>query len=244
MKFLLCLQFWDQDKEKAMRLARFIVDMDPRFRIDTEFVFVARFDCEHDHDTIRYVNRKFRVNWITSSTRWTGWPGGPNAMALDTIEWLAANRPDSGGALLFEPDCVPVRLDWLDVIMADWDRARFASKMIMGAWRPSGGALGHINGNCVIRPNMGRRLAVRSIIGPELAWDCAIAPYTSKDWYISDRIKNCFESRDAKPDDLFSAAAGSDYPALVHGYKDDSAYNLAAQKLLSSHEQPEIPHLT
>ncbi len=232
MKFLLCLQFWEGDKAKAMRLARFIADLELGFRTDVEFVFVTRFDCEHDHDTIRYVNKKFRVNWISSHTRWTGWPGGPNGMARDTLEWLEANRAGSGSALLFEPDCVPVSTYWIDTLIREWDRARFAEKIVMGAWRPSGGADGHINGNCVILPSAIKHMAVAAI-GPDLAWDCAIAPYVKNKWLKTDRIRNCFESKNAAPKDLFWAPVGEDSPVLVHGFKDDSAYNLSHEHLLN-----------
>lgn len=237
MKFIICLQFWEKDKVTAMRLARFIADLERVFRVDTEFLFVARYDCEHDHDTIRYVNEKFRVNWITSHTKWTGWPGGPNAMARDTLEWLDANRSRSGGALLFEPDCVPTRTDWIDVLIQEWDRGRFAEKILMGAWRPSGGADGHINGNCVLRPNFLRHVGIDCFI-PDLAWDCAISPYVKNRWLKSDRIRNCFESLNATDKDVFWTPIGQDTPALVHGFKDDSAYNLV-QRLLH-HDTSEL----
>ncbi len=237
MKFILALQFHEADKAKAMRLARFIADLEPFFRNDTEFLFVARFDCEHDHDTIRYVNSKFRVNWITSYTKWTGWPAGPNAMARDTLEYLAANRRDSGGVLLFEPDCAPVSPSWITHLIEEWDRARFAERIIMGAWRPSGGADGHINGNCVLRPNIALQIGL-DMIGPDLAWDCAIVPYVKNRWLATTLIKNCFESKDATGRDLFWNPIGQDAAVLVHGYKDDSAYNLAHKNLLEPDPTP------
>jgi hypothetical protein len=231
MKFHVCLQFWEGDKANAMRLARFIADLEPEFRKDTEFVFIARFDCEHDHPTCKYVGLKFKTTWITSHTKWTGWPGGPNGMAKDTLEWLAANRRESGGALLIEPDCVPVCRGWLDRIMAEWDMARFAERILMGAWRNSGGEHGHINGNCVVRPDFAKAISL-DCVGPDLAWDCAIVPYVRNRWFVTSIIKNCFESRNATNQDLFWAPIGDQLPALVHGFKDDSAYNIASRNLL------------
>jgi len=221
MKFIIFLQFWAGDKVRAMRLARFIADIESGFRTDVEFVFVARFDCEHDHDTIRYVNAKFRVNWITSLSPWTGWPGGCNGMALDTLQWLGANRPQSWGALLIEPDCVPVHPFWINHLMAAWEEAGDA--VIMGAWRDSGGAHGHINGNCVVRPSAVGQLALQAI-GTDLAWDCAIAPYVRKKWKMTGVIKNCFDSRNATAEILYDPSDADDLPVLVHGFKDDSAY--------------------
>ncbi len=232
MKFLILLQFWDGDKAKAMRLAKFIADLEPCFRTDVDFVFVARFDCEHDHDTIRYVNEKFRVDWITTHTCWTGWPGGPNAMALDTLEWLAANRKDALGALLIEPDCVPLNANWLNILIEDWRVGLEHDRWIMGAWRNSGGAHGHINGNCVVRTDLAKLIPLRDIVGPDLAWDCAIADWVRMNWFVTDRIKNCFDSVNATAKDLFWTEIGMKPHVLVHGFKDSSAYDLACKNLL------------
>ncbi len=99
-----------------------------------------------------------------------------------------------------------------------------AGKWMMGAWRPSGGEFGHVNGVCCLRADFANLAGTIDIIGRDLAWDCAVSPYVKDHWKISGEIKNCFESRNA----TFDAIAG--WPALVHGYKDDSLFNHLWQK--------------
>lgn len=241
-KMILCLQFWHGDRDRAMRLARFIADLEPSERKDVEFLFVARFDCDHDHETIQYVQEKFeKVHWITTHTKWTGWPGGCNGMAHDTLEWLSVSRTIVP-ALLIEPDCVPVDKNWLARLLSESTRLFVgADKWLAGAWRNSGGPYGHVNGNCLIRPDIVKTLL--PLFGPDLAWDCAIAPWVKSHWYFSTLIANRFQSVDATVADLHganwypghlhgTAELDAFRPVLVHGFKDDSAFNLAKAELL------------
>lgn len=234
MKLVLALQFYIGDRDRAMRLARLIADIELAPRTDVEFLFVARYDCDHDRETIDYVAKKFPVHWITTCTKWRGWPGGPNAMAKDLLEWTAANRKDVDGLLMIEPDCVPTSPFWLNHIGDAWNDALADGKWIMGAWRQSGGVHGHINGNCVVRPDFSKLVGTADVVGPELAWDCAISPYVKDHWKITGTIKNCFEARNATIEHLFDPVGGEELPALVHGFKDDSAYDLARSVVIGN----------
>ena len=60
-KLLLALQYWDGDKEMAMKVARLIADMEPAHNADVDFLFCSRFDCTHDMDSVAHVAKKFRV---------------------------------------------------------------------------------------------------------------------------------------------------------------------------------------
>lgn len=224
MKFVIALQFWEQDKTIAMRLAHLIANIESAPRTDVEILFVARFDCDHDHETIRCVAQKFPVHWITTHTKWTGWPAGCNAMAKDTLEWVAANRKDADGVLMMEPDCVPTSIEWLDKLMRAWDLVR-AEKWLMGDWRPSGGEWGHINGNCVIDPKVADALS--GVITEDPAWDCSISPWVKHRWAVSGIIRNCFQGLNASWADLFHPRSeGDTRAALIHGFKDTSVVDL------------------
>jgi len=225
-RLVVCLQFYSADRASAMRLARLIADIELSRREDVEIIFVARFDTDHDHETIKYVEQKFPVSWFTTHTWWTGWPAGPNAMAKDTLEWVAANRKNALGVLLLEPDCVPVKTNWLDILIDEWRIAKAADVWIMGAWRASGGEFGHLNGNCIVRPDFGW-LAGAEQINQHTAWDCVLnGPRVREHWFVTERIHNCFQSVDAKMDELFPLGIEHQPRALVHGYKDDSLVKL------------------
>ncbi len=226
-RFILALQFFRDDRATAMRLARLLADIEPKFRDDIEFLFVARFDVDHDPETISYVAEKFTTNWITTHTKWMGWPAGCNGIAKDLLEWVSASRPEAPGLLMIEPDCVPCTADWLTRIMDEWDAAVTAGAWQMGAWRPSGGEHGHVNGNCVIAPECAGAMA--GVITEHTAWDCLVAPWVKHRWRLTDLIRNHFESKEATLASFHDREHDeeSDIPALLHGYKDDSAYEIA-----------------
>ncbi len=221
-RFILALQFFSQDRATAMRLARLLADIEPAFRDDVEFLMVARFDTDHDPETISYVADKFTVSWITTFTKWTGWPGGPNAMALDTLEWVAANRPNTVGVLMLEADVVPTSPDWLNRILWTWALAD-SDTWMMGAWRPSGGEYGHVNGVAVFA----KLVPIREIISPDLAWDCGISWHARYHWWANSIIRNCFQETDATEEKLVGRVIPEARPALVHGFKSDDAYEIA-----------------
>lgn len=231
MKIMIALQFWEGDRVKAMRLARLIADIEPKARDDVEFCFVRRFDTEPiAHDDLSHLSLKFKTHVIKTTTQWTGWPGGPNAMALDVLnafkDWEGLDA-----LLLIEPDCVPTSCHWLRHIMDEWESATTLQKWVMGSWRGSGGQDGHINGNCVVRPDLAKVVPLGNLVGPGFAWDCAIAPYIKNHWFITGAIKNQFQSSNATAADLLTPEFGEFSPSLVHGYKDDSAFEIG--KMLS-----------
>jgi hypothetical protein len=235
-RVILCLQFHESDKATAMRLARFITDIEPVKRDDVEICFVARYDCEHDEETERYCAEKFNVSRFKTTTKWNGWPAGPNACVVDTLQWMArrvnsGQSPDINALILIEPDCVPVHTNWINILMAEWKKAQERDTWMMGAWRASGGDVGHINGNCVLRPNFSSFVDLKCIT-QDLAWDCGIALQVHKHWWPTYQIKNRFDSRNATEKDIFTPDHGTAPPCLVHGYKDDSAYNIARRLLL------------
>jgi hypothetical protein len=235
MKLCIVLQYWECDRERAMELARFIAELERHRRDDVAFIFFCRWDAAApDPVTCMQVSAKFNTAYaFTSRYKWIGWPGGPNGMAREALEaapiWLRHNflprlqsAPDA--LLMIEPDCVPFARGWLDQLIAAWDRRHDGTWQI-GAWRGSGGPEGHINGNCLIRADIGRVLPLQ-VITPHLAWDCAIAPLMRDHWIDSKLIVNHFDSRNATKDAIPETAV------LVHGYKDDSAMQLARHYLL------------
>jgi hypothetical protein len=62
------MQYWDGDRDKALRISRFIADLQDGHSDRFDFMFCPRFDSTLDPYTIRYVSRKFNV-WTHISTR-------------------------------------------------------------------------------------------------------------------------------------------------------------------------------
>lgn len=234
-RFIICLQYHESDKPQAERLLRLIADCEREPRDDVELLLCRRFDAAPMTEAMIYAAGKFKVSGYQTHTRWTGWPAGPNAMVKDVLT-EAASRVKSGewadvdGLLMIEPDCVPMSPNWIDVIRGAWRVTRGEGRWMMGSWRNSGGEFGHINGNAVVMPDLAERISL-DCIGSDLAWDCAIVPQIKNYWQVSNAFKNCFESRGATEYDLKTPETGVGCPALVHGYKDTSAIEIAERWL-------------
>lgn len=232
----ICLQFYAGDMERAMKLAKFIADLETSFRFDLEMCFCARFDCPQDSSVIDYVRKKMPVSQFTSRRKWSGWPEGPNGLAYDLLEEMH-RRYDDGRwtnheAILFlEPDCVPLCREWTNLLMDEWSPVHRAGACIMGAWRESGGAYGHINGNMLIASSL-NMTDVTATAPAGLAWDCALAPYWKNRWHKTDLILNLFNETNVPFPKFLGPVGGTLPPVLVHGCKDESAWSFVKTLLL------------
>lgn len=237
-KIVLCPQYWEGDREATYRNLRRIADNEPAFREDTEIMLCARFDCQHDPETVKYISTKFKVHLFTSPRRGTGWPSGCNDLAFATMH-EAANRFHEKewnyvkAIFLMESDCIPIAKDWLDVLHAEWDEAESLGKQVAGCWMEyHGGEFGHINGNLLIHPYLVR---ARQIIGcsPIVGWDDWIAPFIQDVWHKAGFIKNLYRAANVAESDIVSEWIPGKRPVLIHGVKDLSVENYADRILFS-----------
>lgn len=174
---VMALMFWAGDKDQAMALARLIADLEPAPRTDVYFLFSARFDCEHDEETIKYVAKKFIVLRHTTKRKATGWPNGPNQMMACTYEYVVeswrARKIQATHVLFMEADCVPLNKDWVSMLDAEY---KTCGKKVLGAWLEKGDCnCRHINGNCIISVDFWKKCP--QIFHPPSrgGWDAALA---------------------------------------------------------------------
>lgn len=225
---VICLQYWAGDRDAAMRLARFIADLEPRYRDDVELRFVVRHDAEApDDQTAAMVAQKMRVSIRMVPVHVVGYPQSPNYMAGDTIH-DAANWADTAAVLLMESDCVPVSSGWIHALMADWGRATKAGKLVMGSWRPECTDLGHINGNMVFHPQLTQLIDLPSC-PPKKAWDVFWARHFAPVWCRTGLIANRYFEMYLDAEKLMTPECGTRPPVLVHGVKDQSVWKYAKQ---------------
>lgn len=235
-RLALVIPFYDADREQAMRMAKFICDLEPKYRDDVFLCFVNRWDCPpiHPAEMMRFITT-FRVEWFASTTKAEGHPAGPNAMAKDIF--LEAQRlvdaqrwADVDALLLMEPDCVPVAKDWLDQLRAEWDRAQDTNKAVsVGCWRDRYVDVPHVNGNAL----WSTRLATAINVNMDchgFGWDSAFSEQLRHRIYPTAMIVNLWreenvaDSRFEKSPFLPQSAYR---PVLAHGVKDDSARKYA-----------------
>lgn len=241
-KLLVCLQFWEGDKALAMRLARYMADLEPEFNHSVHVMFCARFDASHDSATMNYVSNKFEVSKYTSVRRGaTGWPYGCNELVHSIWhELLVRSRHDpeflgtyTAGYLL-EADNVPLRRDWLAALLAEWG-SREPHEVIMGAWHPSCSPYGHINGNMLFVPDLAGRISGLEGCAPDVGWDVAHVHRFKGRWKASRIMKNLYQATGVSEEALLSSdQPDGPPPVVVHGVKDESAFKISKRRLFST----------
>lgn len=234
--FCINAQFWNGDRSNMMALARLIADLEPSFREDVYFLFTARFDCEHDEETISYVSKKFKVLRHTTRRKATGWPAGPNQMMADSYSFvIERNRMRNLGIsviLFMEADDLPLHPNWINML---WDEWKKSGKQVSGAWLKKGDAgCEHINGNCLIGINFWK--ISKGILSPPSkgGWDAVLSGIILPHGHPSKLIWSDYHlgternpwrgcdylwapKRYGSPE---NALYGQDiYPALLHGPK-------------------------
>ncbi len=153
-KILIALQMWEGDREQAMRLAKFLADLELKHSDSADFLLVHRFDCKAPSDVVPGLSRRFNTFTYKSPHCDTGWPLGCNALADFTAEWALAmieakKCPAYKAIFLCEGDGAPVQRGWVEKMSAAWDRANEKEPIFQaGPYIPP--PLEHINGNCLI----------------------------------------------------------------------------------------------
>ena len=178
MQFLVAIQFWDGDKAHALRLARFLADIEPTFRDDTIIALAARFDVAMDAEiqaTYDHVSRKFPVTFMRSNRQATGHPDGCFGLWAGTAE-LAYSRWLGGwpvaNVLFVESEGVPARFDWIDSLKRAHAANLLTGKRITGARMEGAFYDPHVNGSLLMHLSAwGDHPGWRSC-PKDIAWDC------------------------------------------------------------------------
>jgi len=231
---ILALQYWDGDRTAMMDTARLIADVQPE-RTKRHFVlFVHRFDAAPpDPETLNYVRQKFDLLPTHRSRRKEiGWPAGCNGVAHDVM-MLAMEKRRAGewmhsdAVWLLESDIVPLKRDWLELVDAEWQEARAAGKIVMGAWSPDHSDFGHVNGNLLFHPELCDRVQGMEGSAPHIGWDVYHAHRLVRHWWKSRQMANYYRATNVGPSNLWPE--GEPY-SFLHGVKDDSAKRLVRER--------------
>lgn len=157
------------------------------------------------------------------------YPSGPNKTAIGL---LCAEYGRCKAVLLLEPDCCPMTPDWLDQLSRDWDRCSAAGKLIMGSWHPVNTdhpTLGHINGCLMFDPALSSKIAIPDV-PDDKPWDTYLADVFAPVWARTGLIKNLNRHKTATVEQLTKPECGTKRPVLIHGVRDNSAWDYAASK--------------
>lgn len=239
-KFLLALQFWEGDREKAMKTARLIADLQSRRDDRFDFLFSARFDCVHDMKTVEYVAAKFPVHtYINKNRRGEGWPHACNELWFGTIDHVynfseAKRLPPYRAILTFEADAYPLEPNWLSALAAEWENAEFKGVKMLGALQKLPGE--HINGNCLVSGDLEYLHWIsRKISGckPSGGWDYVLRDaFKRRGWQDCPMMKSHWGAQTASPE--FLNRLIDEGVVFLHGVKDESVVVHVRNRFLRS----------
>lgn len=235
-KILLALQYWERDREQAMKVARMIADLEPRMSDIADFLFVSRFDCEHDMPSIQYVATKFNVHHYRCIRRGEMWPHGCNELWFGTMDWvyghtMAKRIPAYKAILTFEADAAPLTPNWIQRLSEDWDKA---GVKVMGSLLSSPGR--HVNGNAMFSGDHKFLHWVAREVGgctPQGGWDYVLAPeFEKQGWANCPRMRSWWQTPtlDRERYDALVAEGA----VFLHGVKDDSVVGHVRQRFLGA----------
>ncbi len=229
MKLVIALQYWSGDRAAAMRLAKFIADIEPVRREDVELCIVRRHDAAAmDSAVIEHLTKKFAVTERVTPEHLVGYPASPNFMAFDVMQ-AAAEWEDVNAVLLMESDCVPVAKDWIDQLKGDWLRSQAQDRLVLGSWRAACHANGHINGNMLFSPSLVRKAGMKPC-PPKKPWDVFFVKYFEPHWMRTGLISNRYCEMYLDAVKIETPECGTRPPVLVHGVKDGSVWEYAKTK--------------
>lgn len=241
-KILIALPYWKGDQPAAMKLARLIADIEPTHCEWADLLFVARFDCIHDHTTILQASRRFNVFTHISGRREVGWPAGCNGLLFGTMEFfyykmLAEKIPQYKAILICEADTVPLTRNWIETASREWDRVQKLKTTRIAGAMVGGGEFGrqHINGGCVMLSGemkflewlTKRGAAYSSIAG----WDWALAEeFKAWGWANIPGMKSYWNRPTMGLSEVEQLQKEGVF--LLHGIKDDSLVKASRKALI------------
>lgn len=243
-KLLIVLQCWSGDKDMAMKVARLLADIEqqPSQIADIMLVFKG---CSVDMDTVNYVAKKFsQVHTFQPRRISTGWPASCNDTFFESFgQFFMRCRSgawDYDVAMFIEPDVVPLTVNWIETLRDEW----YASgKHVVGAYFSPSGPAGyqqhHINGNMMIGWRFWKEVKGFHSCPINIGWDAAWAREILKHAMPSRYIFSDYARKSITCEEVFAKrnyppahphAKDGCQPVLLHGVKDESAYNCVRNK--------------
>lgn len=222
LPILVVIPYWEKDRNQAHDLCKLISGMQQEPSQEAEFLLVARQDCSEDATMREILSRKFKVNFYRCESPLRGWPSGANGMFGRSMCYVSNIPQKYEGVFWMEPDCVPIRRDWIKLLHDEWKK-RPNKVCIVGFTHSVDGTDDgmHVNGNAIYDQQIARLI-------PEItycdswAWDWQHRHKMLQFTQHTNLIINKYKATNAQPSDM------DDRFALIHGYKDDSLIKLVA----------------
>ncbi|HJX66270.1 MAG TPA: hypothetical protein VJ860_20215 [Polyangia bacterium] len=237
MPLAIALQFYPGDQGAALRLARFLADLEPERRDDVLLIFAARFDVEMGRgnvelwDALAYCSNKFPVAPLRSARRVTGYPDGCFGLwagiAQACYERYCTRWPYHS-VFFIEPDGVPLRWDWIDTLKQAHAMNLAQGKRITGA--RMGAHWQHTNGVLVMHLSCWADHPSLHTCAPGQAWDLFHSQVLLSELGDVQGISSLYGAQSIG-ESVFRTLGNEYHHAWLANTKDDSAWG-CAQTLL------------
>lgn len=233
---LFCLQLSPIDASAAVQLVELITDMEAAHPATCRPNWLVSYRRDTPLIRVHTIERKlcdyYDNVWLALAKEFaSGWPAGSNALWRSTmadVTQLARTREiDCAGVLTFEPDCAPLRTDWIDTL----DRAYGErTKPIVGNLHDAGNAeIQHFNGNAMFPVTASIDWPWILKTPPTDAWDYYHRKFFVENGQDTPFITQIYRQKNLTKDVFDSIEKAGQRPALLHGIKDASGYDLARQ---------------
>jgi len=223
-KTLLIIQYYKGDAALARKMIDLIVDFQAGVSEEAGVMLATRFDTPADNQLVQKISRRFHVYTHTGRRRGVGWPAGPNDLWFDTMQYLhemkqAGRLQEYDHAVCMEADDCPTSPDWITRLRAAWGAAQPCA--VMGHIHEFAANQPHVNGNCVLslEPAFLKRVAKVCGCGPDIGWDCVMAPlFFHLGAVNTPLIRNLYARPTLSRSEFLNLKATG--CAMIHGVKD------------------------
>ncbi len=141
---------------QMMNLLKLLADIENHKCETVDLVIIPRRDAKYRDEHIpKEIEQKFKTEWIPGRRWASGWPMGPNALAMDCFreahERWRRGEWNYAGYMLLESDCVPLQANWHQALYREWVGQQ---NCFLGHWIGHGTTPGqsHMNGNLIFHP--------------------------------------------------------------------------------------------
>lgn len=245
-RFLICIQYFDGDKEEAEDLGLLISELERIRNRDADVLIFGRADAQEYSRTVRdRLSAKFNKVMFERCRRndAKSYPFGANAMFYDMVTKFAQTAPwpnDYFAFIPLEADCVPTRPGWIAELSKAYRMAELENKSAIGFVHDD--PVRHLNGVAVYAIDIWRRVGTHKLTGgnPQVPYDIYHANNILPHAESSPLIKFKYRQPTITADELF----GDNGPAVYHGVKDSSAREAVRARYITGSEQRDLSNKT
>lgn len=237
-KILLALQYWDGDRDQALRLLDlFSKTIEPENKYADLLLFCRNDSTLPTEETIEKLKRPFSKVWCMKSKNvMHGWPNGCNQLWADLITeaYIRYSQSSTQGdpewscykaIFTIESDCCPIKPSWLQELSEEWDKL---NACVVGTWLQNNdehGEIGHINGNAMFCMDILKKQPFVNATPYDKAWDTYHAKsFKEAGWASTPKIVSIHKTPTLSPEEYNKLKKTE--CVFLHGVKDDSVIQM------------------